>query len=332
MKKKLIIIIPTYNRCEDLRLCLSFVMPQVEAYKDNVSVYISDNASTDVTKDVVMEYQLRYPELISYYCQPENLTASPNFDHAVHSVDSEYIYMLSDDDIIVPGFISIMLDWINKYPYVNYFYLNQYVADEEMNKATLFNPNITMDYITIYKEGGELIKEHLDGPSCISTNLFKKEIWADYSEFKKNDCPGYVWLSILSQGVCRAQNVAAVNYPMFTARMPVVQRYSTNWPWYYIKGLGQLFSYLDEIYPGIYDAWMYRQQCERKRRFKIILCDVAAHKKLYRERAKEIKPFIKSKILRVMYSLLVNIIPNWFAQNVMRNCFRAEKLFEYIKK
>jgi glycosyltransferase involved in cell wall biosynthesis len=328
---KLTVVIPTYNRCNDLDVCLHYVVPQVEPYKDRVHIYISDNASTDNTKAVVKGYMDKHPDMITYYCQPCNITASPNFNHAVHNVNSEFIYMLSDDDIIVPGFISLMLGYMSRYKNVNYYYLNQYVADMDMHGAFLYNSRLTMDYVTLYDKGGELIKEYLNGPSCISANLFRREVWIDAVKEMKEDCPGYVWLSILFHGVVRTENVAVVNYPMFTARMPVVQRYSANWPWYYVKGLGQLFTYLDEIHPGIYKAWIQRQQKEGRRQFMMMLCGIAIEKKLYRERAREIKPFIQSSFMRVLYDCLVTVIPGWFAVKVLKPTFRVFKIFSYIK-
>lgn len=328
----LTVVIPTYNRCDDLKVCLSYVIPQVEEYKDKVHIYISDNASTDGTKQMVSDYMSVYPDMISYFCQPSNITASPNFNHAVHNVNSEYIYMLSDDDIIVPGFIYMMLSYIEKYSNVKYFYLNSYVADMKMCGVYMYNPNVTMDYITLYDKGGELIKEHLEGPSCISANLFRKEVWTEATKDMKEDCPGYVWLSILFHGVVRAEHVAVVNYPMFTARMPFVQRYAANWPWYYIKGLGQLFSYLDKEYSGIKTAWIQKQQIRNKRLFMMTLCSIASEKKLYRDRSKEMKPFIQSSSMRVFYDLLVTIIPGWFSRKILFQILRAFKILNYLKK
>lgn len=263
MKYLLTVVIPTYNRANDLKECLSYVIPQVMAHKDKVHIYISDNASTDNTKEVVKGIMADYPDIITYFCQKVNLTASPNFDDAVHRVNSEYVYMLSDDDFIVPECITFLLNCIKEYPDVAYFYLNQYVADEEMQGAKLFNANIGKGYVTVYESGAELIKKYYNGPSCISANMFRKEVWADASVLKKEDCPGYVWLSILFQGVLYKKS-AFIQYPMFTARMPKVQRYATNWPWYYIKGLGQLYKYLDEKSPGLYNVWIDYQQKNKR--------------------------------------------------------------------
>lgn len=330
MKYLLTVVIPTYNRANDLKECLSYVIPQVLPHKDKVHIYISDNASTDDTPCLIEGIMSEYPDIITYYRQEKNITASPNFNDAVHRVESEYVYMLSDDDFIVPECISFMLDCISKYPNVKYFYLNQYVADEDMNGMIVWNENVGKDYVTVYETGGELIKQYLDGPSCISANLFKKEVWVNATDKMKEDCPGYVWLSILFHGVI-GEKSAFIHYPMFTARMPKVQRYAANWPWYYIKGLGQLFTYLDAYHKGIYAAWIDHQQKKGRRRFLMMLTTVTQNKKIYRERAAEIKVYINSPLDRIFYSLLVTVIPQWFARSIILQIIRATKLFTYIK-
>lgn len=117
---------------------------------------------------------------------------------------------------------------------------------------------------------------------------------------------------------------------MFTARMPKVQRYATNWPWYYIKGLGQLYKYLDEKSPGLYNVWIDYQQKKQKRQFLMVLTMVAHNKKLYRARGRELKEHIHSAGDRFFYNLLVSVIPNWFAEKILKNMIRAAKIFQYI--
>ena len=112
--------------------------------------------------------------------------------------------------------------------------------------------------------------------------------------------------------------------------MPKVQRYSANWPWYYVKGLGQLFKYLDEFHPGLYDAWIKHQQEDGGREFLQVLAFISNDKKLYRERSKEIKPFIQSKITKLFYDSLVTFVPAWMATKVIRNMIRATKIIKYL--
>lgn len=330
-KYLLTVVIPTYNRAETLRTTLSFVIPQVLAHKDEVHIYISDNASTDNTKEVVKEIMSENPDVITYFCQEKNLTASPNFNDAVHRVNSEYVYLLSDDDIIVPECISFMLKCIKENVDIDYFYVNQYVASEEMDDVMLWHQNFGLSYLKIYETGGEMLQEHFDGPSCCSANLFKRELWVNASKYMKEDCPGYVWLSILLHGAVNVKT-AYISYPMFVAKMPAVQRYSDNWPWYYVKGLCQLFQYLDEFHPGLYDAWIRHQQVESKRRFMMILCTMSRNKKLYRQRIADIKQHVKFPMARLVCNLSVSFLPHWFVMGPLYQVIRGCKVFELLKR
>lgn len=327
MKYLLTVAIPTYNRSQDLKECLSYVVPQILPYKDQVHIYISDNSSTDDTKEVVNSFLVDHSDVITYFCQKENIQAAPNYNDAVHKVDSEYVYLLSDDDVIVPGFISIILGYINQY-HVDHIYLCRFVATPEMENVFLFEKNIGNSYFTHYSNGGELIKEHLDGLSCISANIFKKSLWIENTGNRKEDCPGYVWLSILLHGVVKSNNVGCINYPMFTAKIPRIQRYAKNWPWYYIKGLGQLFLYLDKEYPGIYEKWIHKQQIENKRGLLVLLTQICKEKKLYRERKDELKKHLSTKELKLYYDFITTLAPSIVMPFLIKQYVRISKIFK----
>ena len=63
----------------------------------------------------------------------------------------------------------------------------------------------------------------------------------------------------------------------------------------------------------------------------MMLTTVTQNKKIYRERAAEIKVYINSPQVRIFYSLLVTVIPQWFARSIILQIIRATKLFTYIK-
>lgn len=330
MKYLLTVVIPTYNRAETLRTTLSFVIPQVLEHKDEVHIYISDNASTDNTKDVVKEIMSEHPGIITYFCQEKNLTASPNFNDAVHRVNTEYVYLLSDDDIIVPECVSFILKCIKENKEVDYFYLNQYVASEEMDNVMLWHKNFGLSYLKIYETGGDMLKEQFDGPSCCSANLFKRELWVNATQYMKEDCPGFVWLSILLHGAVNVKT-AYVTYPMFVAKLPRVQRYSANSVLYFVKGLGQLFLHLDERCPGLYDAWIQHQQVDNRRRFMMLLCTMSRNKKLYRQRMSEIKSYVRYPLARFVCNLSVSFLPRWFVMGPIYQTIRGCRIFEVLK-
>lgn len=327
----LTIIIPTYNRAEELDECLSCIAPQVYDNIDLVHIYISDNDSKDNTREVVDSYNSKYPGCISYFKQKENITASPNFDHAVHSVVTPYIYMLSDDDIVVPNFVTYILSIINKYPDVKYFYLNRYRSEMDYTNCELVYNKLGKEDVVQYSNGGDLLKVHLAGPSCISTNLFRKDVWANYSDQCLKSCAGFQWFSILSQG-CLKEKSAFIQHPMFICRVPRVQRYSDNWVYYYTYGLGSLFKYLDRQANGLYETWIKQQQLVNKRVFLALLCSVANNKKLYQERRNDMKSHLHSPMVRSLYDLIVYVSPRWFSMYIIRNIIRSLKLFELFKR
>jgi abequosyltransferase len=86
------IIIPTYNRADFLDYSLEIHIPMARAY--NVPIYISDNASTDSTKEVVEKWQQEYP-LIHYYCNKRNI-GEINFEIALKLPKTEYVWLLGD--------------------------------------------------------------------------------------------------------------------------------------------------------------------------------------------------------------------------------------------
>ena len=101
---KLVIYIPTYNRLGKLKTCLESIAPQA----DGVKVYVSNNASTDGTKDYLDG--LDYPWLIVHH-QPENYGGAYNQAAAWYiPVDAEYVWVIGDDDYLLPGAVPTLLD------------------------------------------------------------------------------------------------------------------------------------------------------------------------------------------------------------------------------
>lgn len=57
------ICIPTHNKGTFLKETLESILPQ---YNDSIEIVILDSASTDNTRDIVLEYQTRIPGIT--YC------------------------------------------------------------------------------------------------------------------------------------------------------------------------------------------------------------------------------------------------------------------------
>ena len=95
------ICIPTYNRVGYLRECLDSIITQDEFNIQEIEIVISDNASTDDTTILVQEYTGKYPNII-YHRNTENIGAIRNIMNLPNFANGEYIWYLSDDDMLSP--------------------------------------------------------------------------------------------------------------------------------------------------------------------------------------------------------------------------------------
>lgn len=92
--KKLEPVIITYNRAEHLKNTLAAFY---DAGFAEVRVHVLDNASTDATSEVVTAYADKWP-LLTYHRNVFNIGGNANILRAVEISDSEYCWVIGDDD------------------------------------------------------------------------------------------------------------------------------------------------------------------------------------------------------------------------------------------
>jgi len=113
MKQKLLsICIPTWNRATDLKKSLNNIIPQALEFKDKVEICISNNGSTDNTKEVVMNFKEKYPDLIKYNENEKNLGFDKNLLKVINTAEGDFAWTLSDDDLIVKDGIKTVIKFI----------------------------------------------------------------------------------------------------------------------------------------------------------------------------------------------------------------------------
>jgi len=107
---RLSIAIPTFNRAECLRECLDSIrvaLSTVQA-KGQCEVVISDNNSTDNTGSVVKAFEKDIR--IRYFRQATNIGAHANFRAVAALANGVDVWILGDDDKIVPEAVLKILD------------------------------------------------------------------------------------------------------------------------------------------------------------------------------------------------------------------------------
>ncbi len=83
---------------------------------------MSDNASDDKTEDVVCAAQQHLE--IQYHKNESNIGVARNILKVVEMADGEFVWLLGDDDLLMPDAIDKVIALIDKHKDVDYFYVN----------------------------------------------------------------------------------------------------------------------------------------------------------------------------------------------------------------
>ena len=100
MSFKLSICIPTFNRPSQLPNCLNSICIAKANSNLDFDVCISDNGSNYDVKKVVDNFTDKLN--INLNINKKNLGYQPNLIKAISSSNSEFVWTLGDDDLLVP--------------------------------------------------------------------------------------------------------------------------------------------------------------------------------------------------------------------------------------
>src|SRR5205814_528098 len=116
--------IPTYNRAAHLANCLRSIISSRASSNIAFEVCVSDNCSTDETEEVVN--RARQSLAIKYKKNPTNLGIPRNFLNVVDMADGEFVWLIGDDDLLLPNALAELSGLIAKHPKVDFFYINSF--------------------------------------------------------------------------------------------------------------------------------------------------------------------------------------------------------------
>lgn len=107
------IVIPTYNRADKLLRLLKNIEVELSDFSlsDRIQVLVSDNASSDETQEKVAKFK-SVKFTVNYFRQGKNIGFDGNVRFLYQAAKTDYVWFFSDDDILLPGAIAIVLDGI----------------------------------------------------------------------------------------------------------------------------------------------------------------------------------------------------------------------------
>jgi len=103
MKKILTVAIPTYNRSKQLELRLNELLPQLTP---EVVIRVFDNGSKDQTAEIVRKYESQAVHLTR---SEFNAGGPRNVTRCIEESETEWVWLMGDDDFIKPDAVEIVL-------------------------------------------------------------------------------------------------------------------------------------------------------------------------------------------------------------------------------
>jgi glycosyltransferase involved in cell wall biosynthesis len=108
---KVSVCVVTYNQVHYIDECLRSIISQNTNFK--FEVLVSDDGSTDGTREIISQYAKRFPALVLPVFQEKNLGAFRNFVQTHNMARGEYVCHCDGDDRWLPGKLQAQADFLD---------------------------------------------------------------------------------------------------------------------------------------------------------------------------------------------------------------------------
>ena len=194
------IAIPTFNRAEILNEALTCLMSQIKDFK-NIEVIISDNNSTDNTKEIINNWHTKYPDIITTFFQKENTGFYGNFKKCKELAKGKYVWLLSDDDHLLECSIKRIVSIL-----------------ERNNPDVLYLENRGKNTEPIKLSFNELVTQKNYRLTLISSSIFKSDLSDDALIFDKFKGSSFIGFLLLLSMYSIAKEANTLNCKIFNER------------------------------------------------------------------------------------------------------------------
>lgn len=183
-KEKIILSICciTYNHDKYIRETLEGFLEQKIDFK--YEILIHDDASTDKTREIIKEYQKRYPNLIKAIYQKQNQYSQgkPILENLFENANGKYLAICEGDDFwIDKNKLQKQVEFLENNQEYSAVYHNVYVVDEN-SKAS----KTDQKYYPLYEEH-DIVKEDIEKIIIAgqTASIVCKNFWKKFSKESK---------------------------------------------------------------------------------------------------------------------------------------------------
>lgn len=192
---KLSIAVITYNQKDTISTTLDSILSQEHDY--TYEVVVGDDCSSDGTRDVLLNYQTRYPNIIKLLLNEQNLGVVGNYFNVIKHCSGEYIMQCAGDDWWLPNKVTPQIQYMDTHSECGMCYTKaaNYVQERECQIGSWGGP---------YTKFCDLIKANTIPALTIiaRTDLFLRyidEINPMSHDWKMEDYPMWLWFAHNSQ-------------------------------------------------------------------------------------------------------------------------------------
>jgi glycosyltransferase involved in cell wall biosynthesis len=121
------VLIINWNYGRYLRQCFESVFSQTY---DNIEINFSDNASTDDSWDIALEYARKYPGIITMTRNRKNFGADANMANCGVNIRGKYFIELCSDDAFMPDYVRQCVTAMENNVDAGYVMVNRNIIDE----------------------------------------------------------------------------------------------------------------------------------------------------------------------------------------------------------
>jgi len=172
---KISIGIPTYNGDRYLAESIESVLCQLaDIPEQTLEIIVSDNASTDNTSEIVKRYVAMYPGIVFYIKNSKNIGYDRNVDNLFKAARGKYLWLLGDDDMLVPGALKKFFSISQQFKDVAVFVFSVSFLNIS-NGSKFWNRQFQED--TLCSNGDDFLQKSLWGTAALSSLCIRKDDW-----------------------------------------------------------------------------------------------------------------------------------------------------------
>lgn len=133
---KVSVCVMTYNQAKYIGDCLQSIVDQVTDF--DFEVIVADDASSDGTREIILEFAAKYPEKIKPVLHEKNVGVGKNYRSAHDLATGEYVAHCDGDDLWLPGKLSYQVDLLDKNPDASQCWGCAHLIDDDGKRVGLF--------------------------------------------------------------------------------------------------------------------------------------------------------------------------------------------------